>query len=285
MKFSYKKKLRIHDGWINKVILNGKNDLMATCSTDTTIKILKRDVLLKTIRTHKLTVNAVVFSDVYPLLISVSDDRRALCHDLVTMRIFRSFYGSYSSIRCVDIDGDVVAVGDRSSVILYDLRSSAAIDTYNIGRVVNDVKIINKNTVIGCHSLYIMDGRRSCTALCVNQNEIKEIKRTGDGVAILSRERVVDLKMDDLLNLRYSEVKSETASFTGCQPVNDRFYLTMDDKVVFSDRLENEMVENGKNRVLAAVKERLNGICVDNNEEMVVACGESLHYLYRRDDS
>ncbi|ELQ76267.1 Pleiotropic regulator 1 [Trachipleistophora hominis] len=281
MKFSYKKKLKIHDGWINDAVMSSRDGLIATCSTDTTVKVLKKDVLLKTIRTHKLAVNAVAFSDVNPLLVSVSDDRRVLCHDLVTMRIFRSLYGSYSSIRCVHIADNIIGVGDRSSAIIYDLRSSTIINTYNIGRVVNAITMIGTIVVIGSHSLYIVDERKNCSALCVNQNEIREIKRTRNGFAVLSAERIVDVCMDE--PWKYTEIKSENAHFTGVQPVNDRFYFTMSNKIILGDKFVNETVEKTNKSVLAVLKETLNGVCVDNDEQMIVAYGESMHYLYRRD--
>lgn len=284
MKFSYKKKLKIHNGWIKKVIFNSSEELVATCSTDTTIKILKKDILLKTITTHKLTVNDIKFSSTYPILVSASDDRRVLCHDLVTMKIFRNFYGNYSSVRCVDINDDIVVVGDRSTVMIYDIRSSNIVNTFSVGRVVNDVKILGRDILIGSHSLYVIGKNGNCTALCVNQNEIKEIKKTNGGVLLLSSERIVDLKMDDLHKLKYTEIKSDRESFSSAQFVDNNFFFTFGKKIMICDEFSNEMIDNTKCKLIGNVKENLNGICVNKNAEMLIACGESLHFFYRRDN-
>lgn len=169
MQFSYKTKLKIHTGWINKAVFNHENTLLATASSDNTVKILSCDrnerksahKVLKTLNHHSLPVNDLIFSERYPLLVSGSDDKRILCYDLVLNRNVRDLFGNNTSIRCLDCRDDLIIAGDRSNVQLYDLRVSECIENINFGEILNGIKFLNENQVIaGTNSIYFIDFRK-----------------------------------------------------------------------------------------------------------------------------
>lgn len=297
MKFHYKIKQKIHDGWIFKAVYNHDDTLLATCSSDSSVKILNtKNVsnnekfklthkLLKTIKTHVLGVNDIKFSEMYPIIISCSDDRKIHCYDLVSNKVIRNLFQSYTSVRCFDVQENLIISGDRSNVILYDLRTSKCLENINIGNVVNAVAFNRHNLIIGTNSLFFVDLRKKANAYNLNQCEIRRISVTDDKIHVVSKDRILQIpQKDSFEECNYVEIKSRDLSFSGIIDLKKHTFFSRKNDFFLCDNFNNEFVEDCKSEIkyMGKVDDSINHMCSNKDGSEIILCGENLHFFYKR---
>ncbi|KRH94687.1 Pleiotropic regulator 1 [Pseudoloma neurophilia] len=280
MKYQYKTKLKIHNGKINNMVYNHNFSLLASCSTDSTIKIISIDKnqdnfikegkkqdncikegknkdnfikegknqhnsehkVLKTYKSHVLSVNDIKFSDIYPIIISCSDDKRVFCHDLVENKIVRSFFNNFSAVTCLDIKNNLIVTGNYNNLIIYDLRSSETIKNINIGKRINSVKFLDSNILIGSDSFFILSENDTVDGFKINQFPI--IKIENNGILLNSRDRIISIdNKDNFYNLRYTEILSRKCDFTGGIKIQDKYFYTNKDTLFYSEYFDGKFYD------------------------------------------
>lgn len=273
MKYHYKAKLKIHDGWINKAIYNEDYKLMATSSTDSTIKILSvkeepvktgnisnesdksvqvSHKVLKTYKSHVLSVNDIVFSNIYSLIISCSEDKRIYCHDLVTNKISRTFFNNFTGINCLDVRDNIVIAGDNSNLVIYDIRSSECIENLNIGKPVNTVKLIDSKILIGTDNFFILSEDRCVDAFKINQFEINNIFIGHTKTDIKNSVPFYDIPKYDS---NESQERRNEDYFENIGPENISYDSDKRDFKTYSDYKNKKILLNSKDRIIEIEKQ------------------------------
>lgn len=127
-----RKKLLIHRGWVTCLTKNHLNNLLATGSTDSTIKISDTSqTLILTFTGHKLPVNDLFFSCCAPFLFSCS--KSVIAYDLTKNVVCREYQGFMKTIHSI-----CEGVNDNSQCHIDNCSVSTEVDNITNDNILMD---------------------------------------------------------------------------------------------------------------------------------------------------
>ncbi|WP_100374778.1 WD40 repeat domain-containing protein [Bacillus sp. FJAT-45037] len=144
-----------HDHLVNKVVSSPLVDLVASCSSDYTIKIwdLKEDKLVRTLLGHSDDVEDFVFVD-EKMGISTSRDKRIIIWDLENGSIKNIILGHEKDVLSIAyFGGKVITTGDDKTLRMWDVKTGKLLNLWGPFDVETDtcaIDTLNNRAVLGC---------------------------------------------------------------------------------------------------------------------------------------
>jgi WD40 repeat protein len=149
--------LDIHDGWIKSLDIDAFGALIASSSTDNSVKFtdIKSRQLLATLA-HEHTAEALRFSREQPYIFMAMSNGIVRLYDLVDREYFGELYGHASAVRCLSVSGREMVTGSADRTIRHwDIRTRGCTGVIKAhGSAVNEVLSSGDFLIYSCS----MDG-------------------------------------------------------------------------------------------------------------------------------